>query len=63
MQLMKAPPTFATVKQDLDRVFGRFFEPTFWPLGTPRAPETMWEPILDFSETPKEFIVRLELPA
>src|ERR1041385_1773212 len=52
MQLMKAQPTFATMKQDLDRVFGRFFEPTFWPLGNPpRPPELVWEPILDFSET------------
>lgn len=62
MKLMKAPPTYATMKQDLDRVFDRFFEPTFWPLGTPRTLETMWEPILDLSETEKEFVIRLEAP-
>jgi HSP20 family protein len=63
MQLMKAQPNFATVKQDLDRIFGRFFEPTFWPLNTPpRTPELVWEPILDFSETAKEYLVRLEAP-
>ena len=62
MKLMKATPTLATMKQDLDRVFERFFEPTFWPLGTPRTLEAMWEPTLDLSETEKEFIVRLEAP-
>jgi HSP20 family protein len=62
MKLMRATPTLGTMKQDLDRVFERFFEPTFWPLGTPRGMETMWEPTLDFSETEKEFIVRLEAP-
>jgi HSP20 family protein len=62
MQLMKAPPTLATVRQDLDRVFERFFEPSFWPLGTSRSLEAIWEPILDFSETEKEFVIRLEAP-
>jgi len=62
MKLMRATPTLGTMKQDLDRVFERFFEPTFWPLGTQRGMETMWEPTLDFSETEKEFIVRLEAP-
>jgi len=62
MQLTKATPTLATMKQDLDRVFDRFFEPTFWPLGTPRTLEAMWEPTLDLSETEKEFVIRLEAP-
>ncbi|MGQ0702947.1 MAG: Hsp20/alpha crystallin family protein [Gemmatimonadales bacterium] len=62
MKLMRAAPTFATMKQDLDRVFERFFEPSFWPVATPRGLETMWEPTLDFSETEKEFMVRLEAP-
>jgi HSP20 family protein len=63
MKLMKTPAAFATMKQDLDRVFDRFFEPTFWPLGNaPMAPEGIWEPTLDFSETEKDFIVRLEAP-
>ena len=62
MKIMKATPTLATMRQDLDRVFDRFFEPTFFPLGTPRTLETMWEPTLDLSENEKEFIVRLEAP-
>ena len=62
MKLMKATPNYATMKSDFDRVFDRFFEPTFWPLGAPRTLEAMWEPTLDLSETEKEFIVRLEAP-
>jgi HSP20 family protein len=62
MKIMKTASNVATTKQDLDRVFERFFEPSFWPLGTPRTLEAMWEPSLDLSETEKEFVVRLEAP-
>ncbi len=62
MKIMKATPAFGATKQDFDRVFDRFFEPNFWPLSTARAIENLWEPTLDFSETTKEFIVRLEAP-
>lgn len=62
MKLTKTAPTFSTTRQDLDRVFERFFEPTFWPQGTPRNFEVQWEPTLDLSETDKEFVVRLEAP-
>jgi len=62
MKIMKATPTLGTMRQDLDRVFDRFFEPTFFPLGAPRNLEAMWEPTLDLSETEKEFVVRLEAP-
>jgi len=55
MQIMKTTP-------NLERVFDRFFEPTMWPLGTPRTLETIWEPTLDLSETEKEFVIRLEAP-
>ena len=63
MNIMKAAPALATMQHDLDRVFDRFFEPTFWPLGKRSRVETMWEPSLDLSETEKEFVVRLEAPA
>lgn len=59
MKLTKATPT---AKQDMDRIFDRFFEPTYWPLATTRALEAMWEPTLDLSETEKEFVIRLEAP-
>ena len=62
MTLVKATPTFAGMKQGFDRVFDRYFEPHFWPLPAPRTFETMWEPTLDFAETQKEYIVRLEAP-
>lgn len=62
MKLMRATPAFGTMKQDLDRLFERFFEPSFWPVTTPRGMDVMWEPTLDFSETEKEFVVRLEAP-
>jgi HSP20 family protein len=59
MKLTKAMPT---TKQDLERVFDRFFEPTYWPLATSRTLEAVWEPTLDLSETEKEFVIRLEAP-
>ncbi len=62
MKIMRATPTFGTMRQDLDRVFERFFEPNFWPVTTPKTMETMWEPTLDFSETEKEYVIRLEAP-
>lgn len=61
MKLMKAPG-MPTVRQDLDRIFERFFEPTLWPSGMPQTFQALWEPTLDFSETDKEYVVRLEAP-
>jgi HSP20 family protein len=49
--------------REFDRLFDRFFHTPVWPLGTLRAtPEAVWEPALAFSETPKEYVVRLEIP-
>lgn len=62
MKLMKPTPTLANIRNDLDRVFERFFEPTFWPSTAMRGMEVLWEPVVDFSETAKEYIVRLEAP-
>jgi HSP20 family protein len=62
MKLMTVGPKMAPVKE-FDRFFDRFFNAPAWPLATPRAtPEPLWEPALDFSETPKEYVVRLEIP-
>ncbi|MGE0441849.1 MAG: Hsp20/alpha crystallin family protein [Gemmatimonadales bacterium] len=62
MRLMKANQPVAPVKE-FDRFFDRFFNTPLWPLATPRtATEAVWEPALDFSENPKEFVVRLEIP-
>jgi HSP20 family protein len=63
MRLMKAAPNMATVRNDFDRLFDRFFATPLWPLTTPRMTnEGLWEPSLDFSENPKEYVVRLEVP-
>jgi len=62
MKVMKAGPMFPALKPEFDRFFDRFFEPTFWPAATPKAIENLYEPVLDFSETPREFVVRLEAP-
>lgn len=62
MKIMKANPALATMRSDLDRVFERFFEPTFWPQTAMRGMEVLWEPMVDFSETAREYIVRLEAP-
>jgi len=61
MKLMQRKPTFPAMRPEFDRMFDRFFNTPLWPLTTPRL-ETGWEPVLDFSETPKEFVVRLEIP-
>ena len=62
MKIMKAAPTLGAMRQDLDRVFDRFFEPVFGPPGMTRALEAMWEPTLDLSETEKDYLIRLEAP-
>ena len=62
MKLMKPAPMYPALKDDFDRVFDRFFAPTFWPTTETRMQTRLWEPILDFSENAKEYIVRLEAP-
>ncbi|HXV85525.1 MAG TPA: Hsp20/alpha crystallin family protein [Gemmatimonadales bacterium] len=66
MKLMKAPPTLAPFRTELDRVFDRFFKPTDWmrPYEFPdvKVFETVWAPSVDLSETEKEYVVRLEAP-
>ena len=55
------PANLQTIREDFDRLTDRFFNtPFFGP--TPRVFETLWAPNLDFSESEKEYIVRLETP-
>ena len=62
MRIMKVAPPVAPLKE-FDRFFDRFLNPQAWPLATPRTTaEGLWEPALDFSETPKEYVVRMEIP-
>lgn len=64
MKLMVRSPTLATVKQDVDTLVDRFFRGPMFPEFAPFAPSpaATWEPVLDFSETEKEYLVRLEAP-
>lgn len=66
MRVMKAAPIVGKVKEDIDRLFDRFFstpfttEPLFPPFES--MPEGMWTPVFDLAETDKEYVVRLEAP-
>jgi HSP20 family protein len=57
MRVTALTPTIGKVKDDIERVFDRFFAPAFF--GEPLAP---FVPALDMMETPKEYVVRCELP-
>jgi HSP20 family protein len=63
MRIMKVAPPVAPLKE-FDRFFDRFLGPSAWPLTAAPRPtaEGLWEPALDFSETPKEYGVRMEIP-
>lgn len=64
MKLMRATPTPAAVRRDVDTLFDRMFRSPLFPDFPPAKfmPEVNWEPALDFSETEKEYLVRLEAP-
>lgn len=63
MKLVKTPPAPAAIKRDIDTLFDRLFRGPMFPEVFPmRAIESAWEPALDFSETEKEYVVRLEVP-
>ncbi len=53
------PTTQPAVREHFDRLVDRFFNGDFLPA---RDVDTLWIPSLDFSETDKEYVVRLEAP-
>ena len=69
-KVTKAAPIIGQVKEDIDRVFDRFFTTPF--LGETLLPafpfEQMgtvggeWAPALDITETDKEYVIRCEIP-
>ena len=66
MKVMKAAPIVGKVKEDIDRLFDRFFttpfieEPLFPTFET--FPVAGWLPVFDMTENEKEYVVRLEVP-
>jgi HSP20 family protein len=66
MKVAKLNPTLpvANVRPEFERLVDRVFG-NQWPfaslLETPAAP-IMWNPAVDFSDTDKEYIVRMEVP-
>lgn len=65
MKLTKSPPTpLARVRplRDMERLMDRFFQVPFFPDLPTRVPEEEWTPTLDLSETPEQYLVRLEAP-
>lgn len=67
MKMTKAAPiVVGKVKEDIDRLFDRFFstpfamEPLFPPFEN--VLEGTWTPVFDLIESDKEYIVRLEAP-
>ena len=68
MKLAKATPFGVRMPEEIERVFDRFLGNRFYnePLfGTVpfEVPEMEWTPALDLTETEKEFIARIEVPA
>ncbi len=60
MKIIKAPAPNA-VRDEFDRFIDRMFQSP--RLGEPfRGMGAMWTPNLDFSETEKEYVIRLEAP-
>ena len=67
MKVMKAAPIVGKVKEDIDRLFDRFFatpfiEEPFFPTFEPVTPAAGWLPTFDMTENEKEYVVRLEIP-
>lgn len=61
MKLVKTSPMTRSLSPDVDRVFDRLFGTRFAGLESPIF-ETAWTPPLDFSETEKEYLLKIEAP-
>ena len=68
MKVATLTPTVGKMRDEIDRVFDRFFtapflgEPLAFPLEPMREYGAEWMPVLDLAETPKEYVIRLEAP-
>src|SRR3970282_112282 len=52
----------APIKEWIDRLFAPFLSGALWNEPMARVMEPAWLPAINFSETDKEFLVRLEIP-
>lgn len=60
MKLTKLSPQGIARADDFERIFDRFLDLPF--MRTDREMATVWTPSLDFSETEKEYVIRVEAP-
>jgi HSP20 family protein len=49
-------------REEMDDLFGRFFDEPFLPLAGTEAVAKMWMPMVDVTETEKELVVTADLP-
>jgi len=61
MKIIRQAPGGVHLRHDIDRLFDRIFGSPF-PMPEASTPEAMWTPALDFSETDREYLVRIEVP-
>jgi HSP20 family protein len=68
MKVATLTPTVGKMRDEIDRVFDRFFTAPFlgdslaFPLEPVREYGAEWMPVLDLAETAKEYVIRLEAP-
>jgi HSP20 family protein len=62
MKITKSTPILGTVGEKVDRLFDPFMTGPLFPELAFKPFEGAWVPSLDFSETDKAFMVRLEVP-
>ena len=65
MNIIKAAPVMARVREDIDEVFDRFFGNAIAPeamFRTRQAAPVAWVPAFDLIETEAEYVVRLDVP-